>query len=539
MKRWFSSWFSKDNNNSNNNNNSTTSSNTSLSVNNSNNTNHLINNTDNDNKILPTEILYQLNFQQVNKNVKYYKNQIVKTVIQQDKYTEEDKFIEGSTDDETNNLLLSSDSIVQYAPIICSSHTCLLIPSFRTNNEFTTKKLIIWGGKKKCNFNSNLAKELKISEESLITYYCFTSNLWLYGENFFEKQLERPDPALFYHSFNYNPKNSTIYIYAGSSSDSGKLNFQTSNNLYLLQVDQWKWRKIEAKNKLLIHEEDYHYYYKYNNELNNNIPTSLDSVRGHSCIYRSRTNSLVVYGGNMGSSKLTDNMYEFDCESEQWYIIPQKVKVPARAYHNGVYCKQRDWLIVFGGEEYDTKISKLEIINDLCIFDFNDRAWFTIKINDGDINDRPISTFGHSTTILHDRFILTYGGCDRHYNPKSQCIIFDLFERKWIRVDLRVNDFKFSNHSAKHALESNENINAWSLKYISELPPLNCSSMAFDEKSRCLYFYGGYITSKEKCSSLFRVTLDLAILIVDLHFKYLLTILQNESLYDIDFTFVQ
>lgn len=356
-----------------------------------------------------------------------------------------------------------------------------------------------------------MGRSLKTSEDALLTYYDCGLNIWLYGENTTHKYTmdnERPDPSLFYHSFTFNPKNMKVYIFGGSSNDSKRANFLVSNKLYCLNLENWTWRQVRQSHNVHIQHTP-----ENNTSPSSNIVTP---VRGHAAIYRSRTNSIVVYAGNLGGSSLTNDMFEFDCDTEEWSMVPQYDTVPSRAYHNAVYCKSRDWMIVFGGEFFDQGSSRLEIVNDMCIFDFCDKKWQSVVFR-GDANP-PVSTFGHCTTIIYDRFVVTYGGCDREYNPKSQCMIFDLFERRWTRLNVSLEAIEVS---AKHTLDSSENQELWNLSYQCDLPPLNCSAMIYDEQCDCLVFFGGYTTSKDKCNYIFKVKFDIALLLVTKHFKFI------------------
>ncbi|KAG2385470.1 hypothetical protein C9374_003285 [Naegleria lovaniensis] len=442
------------------------------------------------------------------KSLDIYNRRFVKYIVKQEKKFEDDITSMGH---EGNIAILSSDSCVKYAPIGASSHTMIVIPQCISSDSITSKKYLVFGGKKQIpsGHKSNMGRSLKKSEDALLTYYDCGLNIWLYGENTIHKyntEDERPDPSLFYHSFTFNPKNMKAYIFGGSSNDSKRANFLVSNKLYCLNLENWTWKQIRHRST----------------ETTNS--SFVTPVRGHAAIYRSRTNSIVVYAGNLGGSSLTNGMFEFDCDTEQWTRIQQHETVPSRAYHNAVYCKSRDWMIVFGGEFFDQGSSRLEIVNDMCLFDFGDKQWQSVAFR-GDDNP-PVSTFGHCTTIVYDRFVVTYGGCDREYNPKSQCMIFDLFERRWTRLNVKLAAIEVS---AKHTLDSSENQEHWKLSYQCELPPLNCAAMIYDEQCDCLVFYGGYTTAKDKCSYIFKVKFDIALLLVTKHFKFISQHMSDEE----------
>ena len=443
-------------------------------------------------------------FRSCERNRDVYKR-IIKYIIKQDSARSS-----GTLFADCNDPLL-----VNYPPVSCSSHTTIIIPSVLVDEDhISSKKLITWGGKKNIpkSTTSPISKILNIPEDALLTYYDCGLNMWKYAEQTTQPDtVQRPNPSLFYHSFTFNPKNNKIYIYGGSSNKQRTSSFLVSNNLFSVSVDSWEWKHY-SQPKVEIHPEDFHYIQQ------NNIAaiTSLTPVRGHSAIYRSRTNSLVFYAGNLGGTRLTNDMIEFDCATERWFFIPQHNAVPARAYHNAVYCKSRDWMIVFGGECFDTNSNRLEIVNEMSIFDFTDRRWTTIKFK-GNMRE-PFSTFGHCTTIIYDRFVVSYGGCDREYNPKNQFLIIDLVERRWTKLMV---DFtpSITDVSAKHILDSSANQHLWKMTYSQSLPPLNCSSATFDEETSSLMFFGGYTTSKDKCSSIFRVRLDLPLISIPRHFK--------------------
>ncbi|EFC42799.1 kelch motif-containing protein [Naegleria gruberi] len=434
-------------------------------------------------------------------------NRLVKYIVKQDKSKKEN----------SDNLLFNSDSVVQYAPLPCSSHSIILLPKIddEKNQLQASKRIIIWGGKKNVrDITSNMSTALTVKEDSLLTYYDCDLNMWRYAESVrhtYSNNPYRPNPSLFYHTTTLNPNNMCIYIFGGSSNDSSSADTLVSNKLYCVSIaEDWKWRFIPLES--LYFQTAPPDYVKPEDE---EPVTKIVGVRGHSCVYRSRKNSLIVYGGNFGGSKLSSNMFEFDCNTETWSLIPQVNKVAPRAYHNAIYCKNRDCMIVFGGEVFDNTTGRLEIIKDMCLFYFEEKRWYNILFR-GDVPS-PICTFGHCTTIVYDRFIISYGGCNREFQPKNQCLVFDLFERRWIKLNVKLKAVEVS---AKHTLENSQNEEYWDLSYSTILPPLNCSAMTYDEEAECLVFYGGYVTDKEKCASLFRVKLDFSLFFVEKHFVY-------------------
>ncbi|EFC42972.1 predicted protein [Naegleria gruberi] len=209
--------------------------------------------------------------------------------------------------------------------------------------------------------------------------------------------------------------------------------------------------------------------YNFKDTLNPNIPSP--HLKGQVATYRPQTNTIHVYGGQyIDDYELISNdcIYVYNCTTSKWEnrLVPD-LPILGRSFSTCAYCKKADSMFVFGGV-----LNVIgELTNELCQYSFSENQWTVYKY----ASSKPIKpVYGHCMCLIDDRYMFIYGGCEQALTPipSSQCIVFDILAQRWYDLSEVLQLFN-------------------SVENPAQMPPLNSSSIIFDENSRRIIIYGG------------------------------------------------
>jgi len=76
------------------------------------------------------------------------------------------------------------------------------------------------------------------------------------------------------------------------------------------------------------------------------------SLAGHSAIFDSKHNRIVVFGGGPVGEMLTNNVYQYSLTDSKWSVVATVgLTEPPRRYHSAIYDPLNQRMIVFGGSD--------------------------------------------------------------------------------------------------------------------------------------------------------------------------------------------
>ncbi|XP_077395658.1 uncharacterized protein LOC144031969 isoform X2 [Festucalex cinctus] len=125
-------------------------------------------------------------------------------------------------------------------------------------------------------------------------------------------------------------------------------------------------------------------------------------ARGHSATYDPESKSIFVYGGLREGQRYSE-LYILNTLTWKWNLVKAKGNVPTLAYHSAAFYNKE--LFVFGGLNPIPSSGEKSCSNALYIFNPEFQLWYK-PIVDG---VKPLPRFGHSITLLSQRFVI-FGG---------------------------------------------------------------------------------------------------------------------------------
>jgi galactose oxidase-like protein len=148
-------------------------------------------------------------------------------------------------------------------------------------------------------------------------------------------------------------------------------------------------------------------------------------------------NLLVMYGGfkecfdkNKCEHEYYDDVYTLNLATMRWekkHPTSDNGKLPGkRVFLGGTSYKRRSAAVFFGGAEYDVKVTKVQMYNDLWMYDpAKDKMTEISSANQG-----PDPRLGPEIVIKDDTLYL-FGGYDRSFKAHNELWSFDFRNRMW------------------------------------------------------------------------------------------------------------
>ncbi|HKA19656.1 MAG TPA: kelch repeat-containing protein [Blastocatellia bacterium] len=148
-------------------------------------------------------------------------------------------------------------------------------------------------------------------------------------------------------------------------------------------------------------------------------------------------NLLVMYGGfkecfdkNKCEHEYCDDVYTLNLTTMKWekkHPTSDSGKLPGkRVFFGGTSYKNRNAAAFFGGAEYDVKVTKVQMYNDLWLYDpAKDKMTEITYANQG-----PDPRLGPEIVIKDDMLYL-FGGYDKSFKAHNELWSFDFRSRMW------------------------------------------------------------------------------------------------------------
>ena len=201
--------------------------------------------------------------------------------------------------------------------------------------------------------------------------YTYSNNSWM------EINPSTHPTARAYHTMIYDSKNDQVILFGGS------------DNSYNILNDTW--------------------IYTYNNNSweNMNSITSPSVGMGHSMVYDSTHDQVILFGG-----LYRNETWIYKYNNNSWVNMNPITSPSSRSFHSMVYDSTHDQIILFGGEKYiDGSIMD---INEVWIYNFNNNWWRMMN---------PITkpSARDSSSMIYDSLndqVILYGGPN---NWRSYC----------------------------------------------------------------------------------------------------------------------
>ena len=144
---------------------------------------------------------------------------------------------------------------------------------------------------------------------------------------------------------------------------------------------------------------------------------------GHSAILYN--NNMIIFGGRHLQRSLS-NIYLLDFTTFNWSKIEPEGNPPSgRDSHSAVLYNNYD-MIIFGGNGCTTKF------NDLWDFNISEYKWSKINTQ----GKSPCARDGHLSALIYNKYMVIYSGLNDKEEIINDLFLFDFNEKKWIECDL-------------------------------------------------------------------------------------------------------
>jgi len=182
-----------------------------------------------------------------------------------------------------------------------------------------------------------------------------------------------------------------------------------------------------------------------------NSSTSPSVRAGHTAIYLSSSNSMLVFGGYTGGGWLNE-LWSYNISSNSWTQLNSSTSPSVRSENTAIYLSSSNSMLVFGG------YTGASWVNDLWSYNISSNTW--VQLNPP--NPLPSARAGHTAVyVSSSNSMLVFGG----YNGAS-----------WL------NDLWSYNISS----------NTWSqLNPPNPLPPGRFGHVAIYDSSNSMFIFGG------------------------------------------------
>ncbi|KAI4838379.1 kelch domain-containing protein [Plasmodium brasilianum] len=155
-------------------------------------------------------------------------------------------------------------------------------------------------------------------------------------------------------------------------------------------------------------------------------------------------NIIFIHGGNMGNLHLNSNMWSYFEEEKKWVKILSKdeyynkgiYKPSGRFFHSCAVCISNQGndvkAYIFGGLNNQNKC-----VEDLFwSYSLNNGKWSKIENSYGKI---PVERYGHSSTVLNDRWFVLFGGYNFSWYSKTELLdihAYDINLNTWASLNV-------------------------------------------------------------------------------------------------------
>jgi len=148
-------------------------------------------------------------------------------------------------------------------------------------------------------------------------------------------------------------------------------------------------------------------------------------------------NVLVLYGGfkecfdkNKCEHDYFDEVYTLDLATRKWerkHPTSESGKLPGkRVFFGGTTYKKQNAAVFYGGAEYDVKVTKVAMYNDLWMYDpAKDKMTEVTYANQG-----PDPRLGPEI-VIKDDMLYMFGGYDRNFKAHNELWSFDFHTKTW------------------------------------------------------------------------------------------------------------
>ena len=144
---------------------------------------------------------------------------------------------------------------------------------------------------------------------------------------------------------------------------------------------------------------------------------------GHSGILHN--NCMIIFGGRNLQRSLS-NIYSLDFTDFTWTKMEPIDNPPlSRDSHSAVLYNNSD-MVIFGGNGLTSKF------NDLWDFNINEYSWTKITTQ----GKSPCPRDGHLSAIIYDKYMVIYSGINDKDEVVNDLFLFDFDQKKWIECDL-------------------------------------------------------------------------------------------------------
>jgi len=180
-----------------------------------------------------------------------------------------------------------------------------------------------------------------------------------------------------------------------------------------------------------------------NNSWKNMNPTTKPSARmGHSMVYDSTHDQVILFGGYIGGVEDSDETWIYTYNNNSWKKMDPLIKPSKREDYSMVYDSTHDQVILYGGHSYNPHNTSV-IYSETWIYTYNSNSW---KKENPLIN--PSARSGHSMVYdsSHDQVIL-FGGYDENWQVTDETWIYTYSNNSWNNMNPLTKPSARSGHS--------------------------------------------------------------------------------------------
>ena len=282
--------------------------------------------------------------------------------------------------------------------------------------------------------------------------YNYSSNAWI-NMNPTTKPSAREDHSMIYDSthdcvilfggeiardvdnswwfYNYSSNTWTRAIPTPLSRTRHSMTYDSTHNQVIL------FGGVDKKGNL---NEETWIYTCSNNSWRNMNPTTKPSARmGHSMVYDSTRDQVILFGGYIGGEQDSDETWIYKYNNNSWKKMDPLIKPSKREDYSMVYDSTHDHIILFGGLSYSPSSSNMNF--ETWIYTYNNNSWKNM-----DPLIKPSARSGHSMVYdsTHDQVIL-FGGW---YSQNSDATwIYNFTDNIWINMQPTIQPWASGGHS--------------------------------------------------------------------------------------------
>lgn len=174
------------------------------------------------------------------------------------------------------------------------------------------------------------------------------------------------------------------------------------------------------------------------------IPREVNSA---SIVYWEKNDSLLIFGGLSQIEGYKNDLFEFSLKNYTWTKVECTNPPPKRFNHTALLLPQTEKMLIFGGN------GRL-VMNDMFEYDLNNRSWKQVYYANYNPNDFiiggvsctnptfsiPCERFGHEMILVDQNYIVISGGQNQQKKFLDDIWVFNLRNKKWKKAELKSNE---------------------------------------------------------------------------------------------------